>query len=283
MIKSDLLREVILGVWRMCRHADTTSLRLAWRALRSARRRAGVFRFSFGRLRYLDAESLYYQYDEIIRCRGYDFESRETEPVILDCGGNIGLSVIRFKSLYPGARITVFEADPAVAKVLAENLDAAGVGGVNIRRAAAWIRNGTVRFEADGMDGGHLADAPAPGESVPCVGLAEIITEPLDLLKLDIEGSEFAVIADLAAADRIRFVRRLACEVHCSSERSAQLAQMLSQLNEAGFAVSLGHVRAAPDLPGKPEPTPFPRLSDGRHLIHLYAWRRSGEDQPGSA
>jgi FkbM family methyltransferase len=43
-------------------------------------------------------------------------------PVIIDCGGNIGLSVLYFKYLFPNSVITVFEPSPPVFEILKENI-----------------------------------------------------------------------------------------------------------------------------------------------------------------
>ena len=47
-------------------------------------------------------------------------------PRILDCGANVGLASLFFRRLYPQARITAFEADPALFAILEANLDANG-------------------------------------------------------------------------------------------------------------------------------------------------------------
>src|SRR5664279_2400892 len=37
-----------------------------------------------------------------------DFFSNKPNPYIIDCGSNIGVSVLRYKQLYPNCRITAF-------------------------------------------------------------------------------------------------------------------------------------------------------------------------------
>src|SRR4051794_24416776 len=66
----------------------------------------------------------------------YGFRSEESAPRILDLGGNIGMSVIYFKDLYPAATIVALEPDPAIFPYLEENLRLNGLEGVELLQAA---------------------------------------------------------------------------------------------------------------------------------------------------
>src|SRR5688572_17057445 len=46
--------------------------------------------------------------DEIFVEEVYKFKAESDHPVILDCGANIGLSLVYFKKLYPNAHIIAF-------------------------------------------------------------------------------------------------------------------------------------------------------------------------------
>src|SRR3989344_6241937 len=48
-------------------------------------------------------------FEEIFIQKQYYFDSRNRRPLIVDCGSNIGLSVVFFKILYPEAKIIAFE------------------------------------------------------------------------------------------------------------------------------------------------------------------------------
>ena len=80
-------------------------MRLFWLGERNPRRVPGAFRFPFGPVRYMDAGVMLSLYREIFLDRGYEVAGLGDAPVILDCGGNIGMSVIWFKQRYPRARI----------------------------------------------------------------------------------------------------------------------------------------------------------------------------------
>src|ERR1700693_4874079 len=52
-------------------------------------------------------------FEEIFIRQDYIFVSRRPDPLIIDCGSNIGMSILYFKRRYPKARIIGFEPDPA--------------------------------------------------------------------------------------------------------------------------------------------------------------------------
>ncbi len=59
-----------------------------------------------------DSASFVAMYLDIFGHEGYKFETKKLEPYIIDCGANIGLSLIYFNQLYPNAKIIAFEPDP---------------------------------------------------------------------------------------------------------------------------------------------------------------------------
>jgi FkbM family methyltransferase len=242
---------------------------------RTARYRPGSFKFSFGEIEYVDAASLQSQYREIFVERGYDFRSDNDHPVIFDCGGNVGLSVVRFKELYPNARIKVFEADPHIAALLQRNVDRLRLTDVTVVPAAVWDCNGQVGFVRDGADSGHVSASKADA-TVAAVRLADAIGEKVDLLKLDIEGAEFPVLHDLHQTGTLSRVQRLICEVHVRPDERTSVGDLFALLEQRDFRISVRHARTAPDLPGVEADPTFSGLASSKYLLHLYAWREHG-------
>jgi hypothetical protein len=60
-------------------------------------------------VRFLDYEALSYLYNEIFIDNSYYFAAENETPYIIDCGSNIGMSILYFKTLYPNSRILAFE------------------------------------------------------------------------------------------------------------------------------------------------------------------------------
>jgi FkbM family methyltransferase len=253
----------------------------AWR--RACRLSSQVPRYTPGRielmgydLAYTDLMTLCPQWHDIFVRESLRFRASSETPRILDCGANVGLASLYFKRLYPRARVTAYEADPVIGNVLAENLSRNGADDVEVVHAAVWKENGKLAFRCEGADSGAIESLAGElrGEThdVPAIRLRDVLEkEPVDLLKLDIEGAETEVLADCAGA--LGNVRGLILDLHEFDPARRATARILDLLADAGFAYSLDQLDP---LPWRPPlagaATPFP----GRHLCWatlLRAWR----------
>ena len=198
----------------------------------------------------IDKSSFLFMCDEIFKKKIYSFESTEESPYIIDCGSNIGLSVIFFKKLFPLAEVVAFEPDPGIYEVLKRNINSAGVkGGVTCIQACLATDPGVVTFYPDGSDGGSNIDH---GESdraieVPAVVLSDYITRPVDFLKIDIEGAEYEVLE--ASQEVLRKVKNIFVEYHSQAEGAQRLGDILSILKNAGFRYYVEHIGIRSDFP----------------------------------
>lgn len=186
----------------------------------------------------VDSASFLSAFYQIFQHRIYDFEVTRNDPRILDCGANIGLATLFWKGRYPNARITAFEPDPAVFAVLSENCRTWRLDHVSLVNAAVWDREGLLEFHAEGSDAGRIADdleGSGPRISVEAVRLREYLGTPVDMLKLDIEGAETAVLLD--CEDRLENVEKLFVEYHSFQNREQLLDQILRLLRATGFRV----------------------------------------------
>jgi tRNA1(Val) A37 N6-methylase TrmN6 len=61
-------------------------------------------------------------YAEIFEKGIYTFNSTNPNPVIIDCGANMGLSLLFFSINYPNAKIYAFEPDVSVLEYLERNI-----------------------------------------------------------------------------------------------------------------------------------------------------------------
>jgi FkbM family methyltransferase len=181
-------------------------------------------------------------YDIFVR-RSLAFHPPTAAPVILDCGANIGLASIWLKRAYPQARITAFEADPAIHAVLERNLRRNRITGVTAVQAAVWREETTIQFRCEGSDSGAIdavaAETAGRVQDVPALRLRDLLrqAENVDLLKLDIEGAELAVLEDAAA--ELHRVRAMQVEVHDFDPAARLLPRCLSILEQAGFEYAL--------------------------------------------
>ncbi len=221
-------------------------------------------------MEYESAPVLFSQYVEIFSRRQYAFQARTDAPVILDAGGNIGMSAVWFKREYPRAQLTVFEADPELAAMLSRNLSAAGMRDVAVENAAVWTHEGTVIFDNRGLDKGAVGGTG--GIRVASIDLAARITGDVDLLKLDVEGAEFALLERLHATGALARVRHMIAEFHVRETDLERVLIALRQLRESGMQVrfisSLG-----PFLGESGSRSPFEAVGAKQELMEVYAWR----------
>ncbi len=229
------------------------------------RRQPGQLMIGSKRLKYADFHSTYWQARQIFGERLYDFACDTTAPRILDCGAHIGLASIAFKERYPEARIEAFEADGAIAAMCTENLNDFGHADVTVTTAAVWTNSNGVTFSASADDAGHVANT---GISVPSVRLRDRLAEPVQLLKLDVEGAEFGILADCAGV--LRNVQRMIIEVHAFD--NGRVGDMLSLLEVHGFRFVLGDLHQAPWMETKTRP-PFAACATDKYYFTVFAWR----------
>jgi len=192
------------------------------------------------KLKYLDAPSLGSSIDVLVCKKWNDFMSDNNKPVILDCGANVGVSVLNYKKQYPNAKIIAFEADPNIVPVLHTNLDKNNAKDVQVINSAVWIKNEMVDFFCEGADGGRILDSAVPSNSrykINAVDICEYINQPIDLIKMDIEGAEYDVVHHMLG--KMSLVKNMVIECHMYIDEMSKFALLLSDLAESGFFVSV--------------------------------------------
>jgi len=220
-----------------------------------------------------DGPNFYVLYKDIFIHRIYHFEAQRPDPLILDCGSNIGMSILYFKHVYPQARIIGFEPDPAVFPYLEENISRNGLKGVQLTQAALSAREEVLTFYSDGKYGSCLAEhlpADIPEGwtkyEVPCVRLRDYLNEPVDFLKMNIEGAEWEVLAD--SADRLHMVREMVIEYHHLPGLSRTLHKVLTLLHEQGFEYLINDFDSETNGGVRP---PFRLMPESRYYLLIYA------------
>jgi FkbM family methyltransferase len=200
-------------------------------------------------------DTLLFLMDEIFFRREYAFTSAVDEPLIIDCGSNIGISILFFKKLLPKARVIGFEPDKKTFELLSRNIVENGLSHVSLHNAAVSSRTGEVTFFSDPQNLGSPTMSTVreriagEGRQVPCVALSSFVKEPVDLLKMDIEGAEMDVMRGLAGSGALKNVKAMVIEYHHHIKQEEALSEMLHLLEQHSFGYD---VRAAlPATPGK--------------------------------
>lgn len=219
-----------------------------------------------------DAASFLASWREIVVDGRYDFPWTGPPPRILDLGANVGLSVLHFLAMHPGAEVLAVEADPVVFGYLEKNLAANGGSSVERVQRAAWSRGGRVAFRSEGADAGRVAGAgPAPASGrlldVEALDLPALLAErSFDMIKMDIEGAETEVVP--ACWEGLRAARFVAVEYHSSVAHPQALGRLLQVLEDCGFRVHAQSVN--------PSPRPFleVRTEAGFDMqVNLFGWK----------
>lgn len=193
-----------------------------------------IVRFLDYTLRITDGPNFYIQYkDEFIRGI-YHFKARRENPLIIDGGSNMGMSILYFKRAYPLSRIIGFEPDPSIFPILEENMARNRVKRVRLVNAGLGAERGTACFLPDGSAGGHIAER-GRRIAVRVERLSDHLNNPVDFLKLNIEGAELAVLQEAAAAGKLPNVREMVLEYHGWADGGQRLGEILNLLDRQGF------------------------------------------------
>lgn len=211
------------------------------RRLHNAPRYSSLFTSILGKpLNLVDGKSFYYSYKEIYEHEIYRFKTNKKEPVIIDAGSNIGLSILYFKDIYPKSQITGFEADPLVYQTLKANLISFGHDDVKIYNKALWDKKTMLEFAREGADSGRIRQNDEKSSNiikVPTVCLSDYLSEPVDFLKLDIEGAETVVLKE--CANNLHRVKNIFVEYHSFWEDTQTINEVLSILKNADFRINI--------------------------------------------
>lgn len=116
--------------------------------------------------------------------------------LVIDAGANIGNHTLFFAKILK-CRVLAFEAFPATAKLLAENVNANGLADrVQVHQVALGERSGTAKVVAydESNVGGTTLRSDRRG-SIPIIPLDKLdIDGTVRLLKIDVEGMDLAVL-----------------------------------------------------------------------------------------
>lgn len=138
---------------------------------------------------------------ERLRAKYQRLVAEGVQPLIIDCGGNIGLSVRWFAREFPAAQIVVVEPDSQNLAMLRANVEHLG-SRVTIVQGGIWSHKChlAVTFREGGSAGFRVEEVPAgTPDSVPAFSMQDLMGmagkhQPL-IVKIDVEGAQAAVFS----------------------------------------------------------------------------------------
>jgi FkbM family methyltransferase len=228
----------VLPVTALLLRARTVRRSVAFVA-RELARRSGLFAYT---LRGVGAKVVVRHGTADVVTLGEVFHERDYEPpaempaidprLIVDLGANVGYFGAFALERWPEASVIAYEPDPSNAAVHARAMAVNRFGPRwELRRAAAAARTGELRFRATGDALSHASDTGnvlVAGEDVlPLIARA-------DLVKLDIEGGEWDILADARFAAHPPASLVLEYHPHGSAGPDPQAAA-LAHLRAAGL------------------------------------------------
>lgn len=168
------------------------------------------------------------------------------EPVIVDAGGNIGAFSLLALALYPGARIFCYEPEASNLEAIKKNIKRNGADGhIKCFGEAIDSTAGTRTFYLSKAEYAHSLEKSA--DSSPHVGEVLVKTTTIerimqdnrlatiDLLKLDIEGTEYSVLYNLPRKI-YPDIRNIVLEIH--DHPSEKKEALITFLAEQGYTVT---------------------------------------------
>lgn len=230
----------------------------------------GSYVFYFPSLPYFEG-----LFTEIFFKGTYYLEPTQKPIQVIDCGANIGVSLLYIKIRAPRARVICFEPNPAARAVLEKNIESNNWSGeVQVFPYALGKEKGMADFYVDeseatssgGSTASHLKDKNRRLNSyaVEVDTLSHYIDRYIDLLKIDIEGPEFDVLEELAAEQKLRSVAAIQLEYHyIPGFFTRPLSEMLTLLESEGFYTFVASSTPSHDIVGR----------DTRHTYMIFAWR----------
>ena len=187
-------------------------------------------------------------YREIAIAQVYYFDFAGVNPLVIDCGSNVGMSVLFFKKLFPKCRVIAIEPDPQAFRVLEKNISDNRWENVTLHNSAVTGNEGTtIPLYVSSDNPGDLGTSTIAQSHLPCqltvssVRLSTLIGDSeVDFLKLDVEGAEMEIIDELSRSGALRRVHQMVIEYHHHIARKNDcLSHMLAVLEQNGFGYQL--------------------------------------------
>ena len=164
----------------------------------------------------------------------------EDRPYSVDIGANVGAFTLWLRETYPGLRGICYEPDPEAFSYLERNLKGSEI---RARNAAVAERSGTAVLSRPSPCGGTSSlgiqkeRLRGSDVQVPVVAFDEVmakVEEPVSLVKLDCEGSEYEIVLE-SQPESWQAVRRVVIEYHPSGD--VEPIALVRRLRLLGFSL----------------------------------------------
>ncbi|MCK4822053.1 FkbM family methyltransferase, partial [bacterium] len=161
----------------------------------------------------------------------YIYQNFDQGLNFVDAGGHIGNHTVFFSVVCKANRVDTFEPNPMVRRVLEENVSINHLDNTVIHGTALGASNGNGTLEMGPWPHSGMTKVKAcePGE-VTIRPLDAAVEEPVDILKIDVEGMAGEV---LRGAKRLLFENRPTLFVECADEK--EFDEVLDVIQPLGY------------------------------------------------
>ncbi len=165
----------------------------------------------------------------------YEYPYPGTPKFIIDAGANVGYASLRFAQMYPGVNIIAIEPDSANCNLAQRNL--AAYPAVRCLQSGVWTHECRLAIEnpEDKPWAFKVREARENEPAFPAVSLGSLLRESafnvIDILKLDVEGTERELFANPNCHEWLGRTNMLFVELHdrfkpgCEAAMEAALSQ----------------------------------------------------------
>lgn len=196
---------------------------------------------------YLNSEEYHHVKREIWSEHCYYTEIENPAPTIIDVGAHIGLTTLYFAKHFPTAQIISLEPNPITYKILEENVWQNHLEGRvtclskaisgQASKQSFWLNSNPNDWQLNSnLNPTTWTNQPLPNSvQVETITLSSLLNQPVDLLKIDVEGNEFQLIKE--AQRQLHNVGQFLIEFHPRAGNN--LPDLLNLLKKHKFATTL--------------------------------------------
>lgn len=157
--------------------------------------------------------------------------------VVVDAGAHVGLFSLR-TSVY-AKKVISLEPHPLLYKLLETNVSRNNVRNIHPLNLALWKEKGVASFVVGEHSGGNrIVETKNTNTKIKIqtITLSDLVDSygKIDLLKIDIEGSEFDVLLN-APGDTLNNIDKIVGEMHLWEKGFSELNRVTKKLEESGF------------------------------------------------
>jgi FkbM family methyltransferase len=161
---------------------------------------------------------------------------------IVDAGSNVGYSVLRFRSEFPDSKIVAVEPESRNVTQLRRNC--LNYSNISIEHAAVWSKTAKLSIKSPDAETNAFQVSEAIDGDIQAISIDDIITKydlpRIDLLKIDIEGSEKEVFSAPAAHRWLNRTRMILVETHDRFEPGCTDAVKAATKNDFNLEGEIG-------------------------------------------